>query len=108
MTPPDPTRRGLLLAEGVRVVAVAGAGTMGSGIAQSFAQAGFDVCLFDPVPAARETAALAIGRSLGKLVQKGALTSDAEEAALRRLSYPAHIDVFEGSDFVVEAIVEDL
>ena len=100
--------RGLLLADRIRTVGVVGAGTMGSGIAQSFAQAGFDVSLFDAVPAARETAAQAIGRSLGKLVQKGVLTSDAEEAALRRLSYPAHLDVLESSDFVVEAIVEDV
>jgi len=91
----------------VRVVGVVGAGTMGSGIAQCFAQAGFEVCLFDSDSVARESAAQAIGRSLGKLVQKGILTSAAEEAALRRLSYPADLDTLDRSDFVVEAIVEN-
>jgi 3-hydroxybutyryl-CoA dehydrogenase len=80
---------------------------MGSGIAQCFAQAGFDVCLFDAVPATRETAAQAIGRSLAKLVQKGVLTNAAEEATLRRISYPADLDRLDRSDFVVEAIVEE-
>jgi len=97
----------LTLSAQVRVVGVVGAGTMGSGIAQCFAQAGFDVCLFDSVPAARETAAQAIGRSLAKLVQKGVLTSAEEEATLRRLTYPADLDRLDRSDFVVEAIVEE-
>jgi 3-hydroxybutyryl-CoA dehydrogenase len=91
----------------IRVVGVVGAGTMGSGIAQCFAQAGFDVCLFDSAPAAREIAAQAIGRSLAKLVQKGTLTSAVEEATLRRLSYPADLDRLDRCDFVIEAIVED-
>jgi 3-hydroxybutyryl-CoA dehydrogenase len=91
----------------IHTIGVIGAGTMGHGIAQVFAQAGFDVCLQDVSAAALERARGAIDKSLAKLVEKGRLTSDARDAAAARLTCASSLDALAGADFVVEAIVED-
>ena len=56
-------------------VGVIGAGTMGNGIAQVFAQSGFEVTLCDAVPAALDRAKSTIEKSLGKFVEKGKLAA---------------------------------
>ena len=91
----------------IRTVGVVGAGTMGSGIAQVFAQAGFDVKLFDVAPAAVTRALAAIDKSLGKFVEKAKLTAAAKEAALSRLQTTRSLDEFGEVDFIVEAALED-
>jgi 3-hydroxybutyryl-CoA dehydrogenase len=91
----------------IRTVGVAGAGTMGSGIAQAFVQAGYAVCLYDAADGAVERARRAIERGLTKFVEKGTLTAAAREAALGRLRDGHSVDVFAEVDYVVEAIVED-
>ena len=88
-------------------VAVIGAGTMGSGIAQSFAQAGFSVRLVDLAPAMLERARQAIDKSLAKFVEKGALSAADRDATLSRLTTHAAIADLASADYVVEAIVED-
>src|SRR5213076_313521 len=66
------------------VIAVIGAGAMGSGIAQVAAQAGHPVRLFDSRMGAAETARLAIGATLQSLAAKGKMSVDsATDAALR-------------------------
>ena len=57
------------------VAGVVGAGTMGNGIAQVFAQSGFEVRLCDQVPAALDRAKAGIEKSLAKFVEKGKLTA---------------------------------
>ena len=66
-------------------VGVVGAGTMGNGIAQVFAQSGFDVKLCDAIPAALERAKTTIDKSLAKFVEKGKLTAADRDAAFGRL-----------------------
>jgi 3-hydroxybutyryl-CoA dehydrogenase len=92
----------------VQTVAVIGSGTMGSGIAQAFAQSGFTVRLCDTSAAALDRARIAIDRSLDKFVEKGKLTADDREATLGRLHVVANLDPLAETDFVVEAIVEDV
>ena len=92
----------------IQTVGVVGAGTMGSGIAQVFAQAGLGVRLQDVEPAALDRAVARIGRSLDKLVGKGALEAAAADAARGRLSTGTDLDPLAEVDYVVEAIVEDL
>jgi len=53
---------------------VAGAGTMGSGIAQTAATSGYQVILMDIMPDQIERAKAAIARSVDKLAQKGVLS----------------------------------
>ena len=92
----------------VRRVGVIGAGTMGNGIAQVFAHAGFDVRLIDAAPAALDRARATIEKSLGKFVEKGRLSAADRDAALGRLSTATSVDSLGDSDYVVEAVYEDV
>jgi 3-hydroxybutyryl-CoA dehydrogenase len=91
---------------GLARVGVIGAGTMGHGIAQVFAQAGFTVKLHDSSPAALDRARQGIEKSLAKFVEKGKLAAADRDAALGRLTTEASLDALAGVDLVVEAIVE--
>jgi 3-hydroxybutyryl-CoA dehydrogenase len=91
---------------GVTRVGVVGAGTMGHGIAQVFAQAGFTVQLHDSSAPALDRARQGIGKSLAKFVEKGKLAAADRDAALGRLSTGTSLDALAGVDLVVEAIVE--
>jgi 3-hydroxybutyryl-CoA dehydrogenase len=88
-------------------VAVVGAGTMGSGIAQVFAQHGWETALLDVAPAALERALAAIRANLERQVQKGALAAEAREAALGRLRTAVGLEPAAAADLVVEAATED-
>ena len=89
-------------------VGVLGAGTMGNGIAQVFAQSGHDVVLRDLDQAILERALGNIRKSLGKLAEKGKLTAEERDAALGRLRTATELQAVAGCDLVVEAIVEKL
>ena len=91
----------------IKSVGVIGAGTMGNGIAQVFAQAGFSVRLVDVAEPALDRARGAIEKSLAKFVEKGKMNSDARDAAAARLSTGTDLDALADVDFIVEAIVED-
>jgi 3-hydroxybutyryl-CoA dehydrogenase len=90
----------------MKTVGVVGAGTMGNGIAQVFAQAGFEVRLVDVAPPVLERARVTIEKSLAKFVEKGRLTSADRDTALSRVAYTPSIDALVDADLVVEAIVE--
>jgi 3-hydroxybutyryl-CoA dehydrogenase len=92
----------------IRTVGVIGGGTMGNGIAQVFAQAGFDVVLHDALPTALDRARGTIEKSMGKLVEKGRLAADARDAALGRLRLADDLEALASADYVVEAIIEDV
>ena len=69
----------------IRRIGVIGAGTMGSGIAQVFAQSGFEVKLHDTFPGASDKATRTIEKSLAKFVEKGKLSAEDRDATLGRL-----------------------
>jgi 3-hydroxybutyryl-CoA dehydrogenase len=89
-------------------IAVLGAGTMGNGIAQVFAQAGHTVVLSDVDGAALERARAQIDRSLGKLAEKGKIPADDRAAILGRIEFTPDLADVTASDLVVEAVVEKL
>src|SRR4029453_10614358 len=89
-------------------IGVVGAGTMGNGIAQVFAQAGFDVRLVDAASTALERAGESNEKSLGRFVEKGRLTAAVRDQALARLTTGTTVDGLADADYVVEAIFEDL
>jgi 3-hydroxybutyryl-CoA dehydrogenase len=89
-------------------IAVLGAGTMGNGIAQVFAQHGHQVVLRDLDAAILERALLQIEKSLGKLVEKGRLASEDRDAALGRIGTTTDLGAAASADLVVEAVVEKL
>src|SRR5687767_13525233 len=90
----------------IQLVGVVGAGTMGHGIAQVFAQAGFAVRLVDVAQPVLDRSRRAIETSLAKLAQKGAVSVADRDAALGRLSTTTDLDTLADADYVVEAIVE--
>jgi len=92
----------------INTVGVVGAGTMGNGIAQVFAQAGFTVRVHDVAPAALDRARTTIERSLAKFVEKGKLQAADRDAALARLAMSTDLDTLGESDYVVEAVAEDV
>jgi 3-hydroxybutyryl-CoA dehydrogenase len=80
---------------------------MGNGIAQVFAQSGFEVALIDAAAPALDRARATIDKSLAKFVEKGTLTTSDRDAALGRLTSSASVDIAADADYVVEAIFED-
>lgn len=90
-------------------VAVLGAGTMGAGIAQVAATAGFSTLLFD-VSAERAEAGLArIRADLAKAVERGRLEAEARDRALASLEVSSDLaSACRGAELVIEAVPEDL
>ena len=90
-----------------KIVAVLGTGTMGQGIAQVAAQAGYATRVFDAAPGRAEQAIVSVAAQLAKIVAKGKLTEDASAKALALIS--AAVDVksaCEGAAVVIEAVPE--
>ncbi len=85
---------------------VVGAGTMGHGIAQVAAQAGFEVTLVDLSADALERAEQGIAKSLARLVAKERLTEEASAAARERIRTSQSLEDLAGCGLVVEAVVE--
>jgi 3-hydroxybutyryl-CoA dehydrogenase len=90
----------------IKTVGIVGAGTMGNGIAQAFAQSGFSVMLVDIAKPMLERARASIEKSLARFVEKGKLTAADRDATLARLTTTTAIDRLTVADFIVEAIVE--
>src|SRR5919204_4959049 len=91
----------------IKTIGVVGAGTMGNGIAQVFAQAGFSVRLVDVAEPMLDRARSSIQKSLAKFVERGKLTPADRDATLERLSTTTSLDLLTEADYIVEAIVED-
>ncbi|HSH83198.1 MAG TPA: 3-hydroxybutyryl-CoA dehydrogenase [Herpetosiphonaceae bacterium] len=92
--------------EPIRAVGVVGAGQMGSGIAQVFAQRGYDVTMVDVDEAAVARGLKAIGSSVDRLIKKGAIAADEREALLGRITTATEIESLAETDLVVEAATE--
>jgi 3-hydroxybutyryl-CoA dehydrogenase len=90
----------------VKRAAVIGAGTMGTGIAQVFAQHGWEVALMDAAPSALERAIATIRANLDRQVKKGALPAEAPGQILGRISAGTALDPAGGASLVVEAATE--
>lgn len=86
-------------------VTVVGAGTMGNGIAQVFAQGGHEVVLTDIVEPVLEKAKVTISKSLERLANKK-LINEQPEAIKKRIKFTGDIEEGKNSDIYVEAIVE--
>ncbi|MGE5639656.1 MAG: 3-hydroxyacyl-CoA dehydrogenase [Clostridia bacterium] len=90
------------------VAAVAGAGTMGRGIAQVLAQCGARTLLYDAQPGAAQKGRESIAQALGKLVEKGKVAAGEAEKIVQRIEVVASLEALKPAHVVIEAIVEDL
>ncbi|GBD33585.1 MAG: 3-hydroxybutyryl-CoA dehydrogenase [Gemmatimonadales bacterium] len=88
-------------------MAVIGAGTMGSGIAQVFAQRGWRVVLVDAVAEQLERALGSIRRNLDRQVERGKLAAGERDAVLRAIEKGTGLESARDCSLVVEAVVED-
>ena len=87
-------------------VAVIGAGTMGNGIAQTFAASGAAVTLIDIDAQALEKGLATIEGSLARFVKKEKLSADEAQAIRARIQGATKLADAGGSELVVEAVVE--
>jgi 3-hydroxybutyryl-CoA dehydrogenase len=90
----------------IRRIGVIGAGTMGNGIAQTFAASGFPVLLCDIAQPALDRGMGAIQTSLARLVAREKLSAADSEATLQRLTATTRLEDLHDCDLVVEAVVE--
>ena len=88
-------------------VGVVGAGTMGNGITQAFATAGYSVVMRDVAAPQVERGMAAIQKSLGKFVEKGKLSEGESQAGMRRISTTLDLADLADCNLVVEAIFEN-
>ncbi|RMG46507.1 MAG: 3-hydroxybutyryl-CoA dehydrogenase [Acidobacteria bacterium] len=94
--------------EGIKTVGIVGAGTMGSGIAQVAARAGFRILLCDVAAEALTRAMQTIDRGLSREVSKQRLTEEEKRRVLERIRTTPEVTSLSDADFVVEAVVEDV
>lgn len=90
-----------------RSVGVVGAGTMGNGIAQVFAQAGFNVVMTDVSQAALDRGLAAISSSLSRLVKKGVFNDNEAVSVLSRIRGSTSLNDLSACELVVEAATEN-
>ena len=88
--------------------AVLGAGTMGGGIAMTYANAGIPVLLKDVDQAALDRGLATIRGNYQSSVAKGRMTPDALERTMRLITPTTNYDRFDTVDIVVEAVFEDM
>ena len=87
---------------------VLGAGTMGSGIVQAFAQKGYEVIVRDIKDELVQSGIVRINNGLSKLVSKGKMTEETKEDILSRISGTTDMNLAADCDLVVEAAIENM
>ncbi len=87
-------------------IGIAGAGAMGSGIAQVAAMNGHEVVLYDAFAPSIEKADTSLNKILNSLQEKGKISNAAE--ILNRIKITGNINDFSGCGLVIEAIIEQL
>ena len=87
---------------------VAGAGTMGLGIAEVFAAKGFFVTCYDLTDEILQRASERLEKSLSKRVGKGKLSEEEKRQLLANLKFTSSIQNAKDAEFIIEAVVENL
>jgi 3-hydroxybutyryl-CoA dehydrogenase len=95
------------LIDQIKIIGVAGAGTMGAGIAQVAAQSGFEVLLFDVNEEAVKKGLQIIGNNLQSAIEKKKISADEKKIILSKIKTTTNISVLK-CDIIIEAIIEKL
>jgi 3-hydroxybutyryl-CoA dehydrogenase len=101
----NPVKRRTVLSE---VIGVVGAGTMGNGIAQVAARAGYDVIMHDVREEFIQRGFAAIEKSLQRDVQKERLKTEEKDQIVKRIRSTTDFSSFGEASFVIEAVTENL
>lgn len=91
----------------IEIIGVIGAGTMGNGIAQTAANAGFDVVMCDINADLVERGMANIGKSLDRFIKKETMTVAEKSEVLGRIKTTSSLDDLAGCSLVVEAATEN-
>ena len=89
-------------------IGVIGAGTMGNGIAQVCALAGFNVTLIDISDSALQKALATVSKNLDRQVAKATLTEEQKNVALDKIRTSTQYDSLQNAQLVIEAATENL
>ena len=89
------------------IIGVIGAGTMGNGIAQTAANAGFDVVMCDVSADFVDRGVANIGKSLDRFVKKETITADQKNEILGRIKTTTNLDDLKDCALIVEAATEN-
>ncbi|MFP7329108.1 3-hydroxybutyryl-CoA dehydrogenase [Bacillus subtilis] len=92
----------------IKQIMVAGAGQMGSGIAQTAADAGFYVRMYDVNPEAAEAGLKRLKKQLDRDAEKGKRTVTEVKSVISRISISQTLEEAEHADIVIEAIAENM
>jgi 3-hydroxybutyryl-CoA dehydrogenase len=92
----------------VRVVGICGAGSMGAGIAQICAVAGYQVRVLDVSDAAWERGLKIITGGLDRMLAKDKITQQDKDDILGRMKFSTDAAIMAEADYVIEAVFEDL
>ena len=94
-------------AAGVKTIAVVGGGTMGNGIAQVFATAGFAVQVIEARQEFLDRALNAVGKNLERVAKKLAWEPGQSGEILKRIRGGVSLEAARDADLVIEAVTED-
>jgi 3-hydroxybutyryl-CoA dehydrogenase len=92
----------------IKTIGVVGAGTMGNGIAQVCAQAGYNVIMNDREDAFVQRGLGSISKSLGKLAEKGKFSAEERDTIYGRITPSTALEDLSRADLVIEAVFEKL
>ncbi|TXR51339.1 3-hydroxyacyl-CoA dehydrogenase family protein [Reinekea thalattae] len=91
----------------IATIGVIGAGTMGAGIAQVFAQNGFEVHLVDNQPSHLQRAVSDIQQGLEKALAAKRISAEQASTAAEKLHTSTQLEVFKACDLILEAVSEE-
>ncbi|MBR0566234.1 3-hydroxybutyryl-CoA dehydrogenase [Azoarcus sp. L1K30] len=93
---------------GISKIGVVGAGTMGNGIVQAFAVAGYPVVMTDIADVALQRGVGTIGGSLDRLIKKEKMSQAQKEAAMSKIAVSTDMSALSDCDLIIEAATENL
>ncbi|MDZ4132729.1 MAG: 3-hydroxybutyryl-CoA dehydrogenase [Dethiobacteria bacterium] len=92
----------------MKTIGVIGAGTMGNGIAQVAAEAGFDVIMRDIEDNFVHRGMSTINKNLGRAVDKGKKSKEEAEEIISRIRGTTNLEDLKNADLVIEAVIENM
>lgn len=92
----------------IQKVSIAGAGTMGASLAQTFALFGYDVTVYDIYETALEKAKRLVDINQETWINAGIVSSNISDELKQRIAYTNDVNTFSSCDFLIEAILENI